>query len=397
MLILKNCRLIPELTEGFDGRYADLVIDNKKIMEIRPAGQLQTEDCPVLDLHNMTVVPGFFDLHAHLMFVNQDYNASMLREPNQYLVDCMASAKSYLRQGYTTIRDCGNDFYACVYVRSAVERGLVQGCRVITSGKILSPTTKGNKCFGTLYKEIDDPQQMLGACRYEMSQGVDFIKYMATGAVLNEGGVPGAIVTTPEELAAITKAADSLGTYVAAHCHGTEGIYQAILNGVHTIEHASYLDEKCIELILAKGNQTALIPTFAIVHTLVNEMYPGGVLPEFVEKSKDAGRHMRDGARMAMDAGISVGWGSDLDMEFRDRYPGLEFMARKCLGVSNVTLLRQATIDSAKIIGLDDLCGTVKEGKYADLAVFDGNPDEDLDVLQKLPAYVFKEGKQFIE
>lgn len=397
MLILKNCRLIPELTEGFDGRYADIVIEDKRIKEIRPAGELQAEGQTVLDMHNMTVVPGFFDLHAHLMFTNQDYNASMLREPNQYLLDCIASAKSYLRQGYTTIRDCGNDFYACVYVRSAVESGLVDGCRVITSGKILSPTTMGNKSFGTLYKEIDDPQQMLGACRYEMSQGVDFIKYMATGAVLNEGGVPGAMVTTPEELAAITKAADSLGTYVAAHCHGTEGIYQAILNGVHTIEHASYLDERCVELILKKGNQTALIPTFAVAYTVAEEMYSGGVLPEFAEKARDASMHMRDGARMAMEAGISVGWGSDLDMEFRDRYPGLEFMSRKCLEVSNVTLLRQATIDSARIVGMDDVCGTVKEGKYADLAVFAGNPDEDLDVLKKLPVYVFKEGKQFIE
>lgn len=397
MLILRNCRLIPELTEGFEGQYADLVLENKKIKEIRPAGLIQTENQPELDMQNMTVVPGFFDLHAHLMFLNQDYNASMLRESNQYLLDCMASAKSYLRQGYTTIRDCGNDFYAGVYVRSAVESGLVQGCRVITSGKILSPTTRGNKCFGTLYKEIDDPQQMLGACRYEMSQGVDFIKYMATGAVLNEGGVPGAMVTTPEELAAITKAADSLGTYVAAHCHGTEGIYQAILHGVHTIEHASYLDERCIELILAKGNQTALIPTCAIAYTVANEMYPGGVLPEFVDKSRDAGQHMQDGARMAMEAGIAVGWGSDLDMEFRDRYPGLEFMARKGMNVPNVALLRQATIDSAKIVGMEDVCGTIKEGKYADLAVFDGKPDEDLDVLKKLPVYVFKEGKQFIE
>lgn len=396
-MILRNCRLIPELTEGYAGQYADLVIEGKKIIGIYPAGEYQAEDDSEIDLQNMTVLPGFFDLHAHLMFYDQDYNASMLRSQNKYLIDSIAHAKSYLRQGYTTVRDCGCDFYASVAVRDAVEAGIVQGCRVITSGKILSPTTKGNSSFGTLYKEIDSADKMQEAARYEMAQGVDFIKYMVTGAVLNEGGVPGAMISTPEEIAALTKAADSLGTYVAAHCHGTEGIYQAIKNGVHTIEHASYIDKRCIDLILEMGNKTAIIPTLAIAYTLQNELFEGGVAPGFVAKAKDAYEHMLSGAKMAEEAGISVGWGTDLDMEFMEKYPGLEFMARKNIGLDNVTLLKQATINSAKIAKIDNLCGSIKVGKYADLAIFDGNPDEDIDVLQKLPAFVFKEGKQFID
>ncbi len=396
-MILRNCRLIPELTEGYTGQYADLVIEGKEIKGIYPIGEYQTGNDTEMDIQNRTVLPGFFDLHAHLMFCDQDYNASMLRPQNKYLIDSIKHAKSYLRQGYTTVRDCGCDFYGSVAVRDAVAEGIVQGCRVITSGKILSPTTKGNSSFGTLYKEIDCADDMLEAARIEMAQGVDFIKYMVTGAVLNEGGVPGAMVTTPEEIAALTKAAASLGTYVAAHCHGTEGIYEAIKNGVHTVEHATYIDKRCIDLILEMGNQTAIVPTLAIAYTLQNELFAGGVAPEFVAKAKDVYQHMVSGAKMAMEAGVSVGWGSDLDMEFMEKYPGLEFMARKDFGVGNVTLLKQATIDSAKIAGIDKLCGTVKAGKYADLAVFDGNPDEDLDVLQKLPVFVFKEGKQFID
>lgn len=397
MLVLQNCRLIPELTEGFSGQLADIVLDGKYIRDIYPAGTCSFGEAETLDLHGMTVLPGFFDLHAHLMFTHQDYNALMLREQNQYVLDCMTYAKSYLRHGYTTIRDCGNDFYAGVAARTAVESGLLQGCRIITSGKIITPTTRGNECFGTLYLEEDRPEAMMGVCRREMSRGVDFIKYMVTGAVLNAGGEPGALVTTEAEIAAISRAADSLGTYVAAHCHGTQGIKLAIKNGIHTIEHASYMDEECVELILKQGNHTVTVPTFSVAYTIAKEMYSGGVQGEFVEKAKDALEHMGQSAKMASAAGVLVGWGTDLDKQFFEACPGLEFLARSETGISNLELLRQATINSAKIVGLDDRCGTVKAGKYADLVVLDGNPDEDINVMKQMPVHVFKEGKQFAD
>lgn len=397
MLTLKNCRLIPELTEGFAERAADIVIDGKHIKGIHPAGQGMSEGGAVMDLEGKTVVPGFFDLHAHLMFVNQDYNAMLMRSQNQYFLDCLRFAKSYLRQGYTTIRDCGNDFYIGVAAREAVESGIIQGARIITSGKILSPTTRGNECFGTLYLETDNPADAMRVCREEMRQGVQFIKYMVTGAVLNEGGDPGAMVTTPREIAAMVEAADSLGTYIAAHCHGKEGIKQSIIHGIRTIEHATYIDDECIELIHKHGNRTAIVPTFGIMYTLVNRMFGGTVLEEFLQKEAAAEKSAYIGAKLAYENNVAVGWGSDLDRELFDRHPGIEFIARKQLGLSNTQLLKQATIDSAEIAGVADLCGTIKAGKYADLVVIDGKPDEDIDVMKKLPAHVFKEGRLFTE
>lgn len=397
MFVLKNCRLIPELTEGFDGNLADIVIDGKYIKEILPAGVQEIPNAESMDVGGKTVLPGFFDLHAHLMFTNQDYNASMLRSQNRYFIDCAAYAKHYLRMGYTTIRDCGNDYYIGVAIRDAINEGVLTGARVITSGKIITPTTRGNSSFGTLYKEIDDPAQMMGVCRREMEQGCDFIKYMITGAVLNEGGVPGQMVTTPEEIAAICRAADSLGTYVAAHCHGTEGIKAAIQNGIHTVEHASYMDEECVELILKKGNTTAIVPTYSVAYTLSENLFEGGVLDEFVRKSKDAIAHMALSTRMSEEAGVCVGFGSDLDMSFSKQFTGLEFYSRADMGISNIAVLKQATINSAKIARVDDVLGTVKVGKWADLVVIDGNPDEDMNVMKQLPVHVFKEGKLYID
>ncbi len=392
MIVLKHCRLIPELTEGFQEQYADIVIDGKYIKDIVPTDTVKFESIPFIDLNGCTVLPGLFDLHAHLMFMNQDYYASMARSQNQYLLDCMEHAQMYIKHGYTTIRDCGNDYYAGITVRDAVNRGVIQGARIITAGKIISPTAKGNESFGTLYWETNSPEEMFHICRTEVSKGVDFIKYMVTGAVLNEGGVPGELVTTAEEISAITSAAASLGTYVAAHCHGTEGIKLAVKNGVKTIEHASYIDEECIELMLQKKDWISIIPTFSIAYTLYKELYEGGVLPEFVRKSQDACSHMTQSLKMCIDAGISAGWGTDLDMQMFEKYPGLEFIARTEFGFSNIECLREATINSAKIVGLDKVCGTVKVGKYADLIAVCGNPDKDINVMRSLPKYVFKEG-----
>lgn len=394
MLILRNCRLIPELTEGFVGSSADLVVEGETIQGIYPAGSAPApEGCKVMDVQGMTVLPGFFDLHAHLLIPNQDWNYIMLIPQNEYVLNCARYAKEYLRLGFTTIRDCGNDFYASVAVRDYINNGTLTGCRVITSGKILTPTTRGNCSFGSLYKEVDSPADMMRVCRQEVEQGVDFIKYMCTGAVLNMGGVPGAMVTTPEELRAITAAAETLGTYVAAHCHGTQGIKEAVKAGVKTIEHASYMDEECAELML-KHNTYGTVPTLAMPYTLAKD-YSGTTHPEFIAKASHAISCMVKSMKLAAEAGVTVGFGTDLDMENAMKHPGIEFAARAEYGIDNLTILRQATIDSARMIRLDDKLGTIKAGKLADLVVIDGKPDEEISAMNKYPVHVFKGGVEF--
>lgn len=394
MLILKNCRLIPELTEGFDGNAADLVLEGSKIEGIYPSGMAPAgESCEVLDIKGMTVLPGFFDLHAHLCLFNQDWNYLMLMPQNEYVLNSARYAKKYLELGFTTVRDCGNDFYASVSVRDYINNGTLTGCRIIASGKILTPTTRGNSSFGSLYKEVDSPADMLRVCRQEMEHGVDFIKYMCTGAVLNLGGVPGMMVTTPAELRAIAEAAETLGTYVAAHCHGTQGIKEAVKAGIKTIEHASYMDEESAELMLKHGT-FGTVPTLAMPYTLARN-YSGTTQPEFVDKASDAIGHMVNSMKLAAQAGVTVGFGTDLDLENAAKYPGIEFEARAEYGIDNLTILRQATIESARLVRLDNKLGSIKAGKLADLVVIDGKPDEDISAMKKYPAYVFKGGVEF--
>lgn len=394
MIILKNCRLVPYLTEGYEQPTADIFIEKKKIQGIYPCGTQPCGDAEVYDLKGKTVLPGFFDLHAHLMFSHQNWEYLMHRNESTYVMDCAAYAKAYLKLGYTTIRDAGNDYYASVTVRDNINRGVLTGARVITSGKILTPTTRGNSSFGELYKEIDGVDAMLKACRQESAAGVDFIKYMCTGAVLNLGGEPGQMVTSPAELRAVAEAAESLGTYVAAHCHGTTGIKEAIKAGIRTIEHASYMDEECIDMILKQGNVVSTVPTFAVAYSLATEL-SGPQLAEFKAKGADAVAHMAKSLRLCQEGGVLAGFGTDLDMENALKYPGIEFRARADYGFDNESILKQATIESAKILQVDDALGTICVGKLADLVVMDGAPDEDIACIEQYPFMVWKEGVLF--
>ena len=391
ILVLKNCKLVPELTEGYNNPLADIVIEEEKIKEILPVGLINYENAKTIDVANQVVIPGFFDLHCHIMWKDQNYDSLVLRDQNTYLIDCIEYAQYYLKMGYTTIRDCGAAYYANVAVRDAIKKKVIEGPRIISSGKCLTPTAVGNKSWGVLYGIVDNPSDMLRVVRQEMEMGCDFIKYMITGAVLNEGGLPGAMITTQAEINALVQAADSVGTYVAAHCHGKEGIFAAVSGGVRTIEHASYMDEECAEMILKRGNYQSIIPTMSITYTLENGLHPN-IKPEFVTKARDAVKHAGQAIRIAKEAGIAVGWGTDLDMEYAIRFPGLEFVARSAVGFNNLELLKQATIDSARIIGMENELGTIKTGKKADFVIYKGDPLHNISDLKVLPQMVMKEG-----
>lgn len=392
MQILKNCRLVPELVEDFAEEFADIAIDGDCIAGIyapgkAPAGQ-------TIDIEGNTVLPGLLDLHMHVNFDTMDVYKIKGRNDMQYLVDGLAYAQDYLRNGYTFIRDCGVMHYQTVYIRKMIKSGLAIGPHMLISGPCNTPTTAGNSQFGDLYYEFNSSDEALEIVRRDLANGCDFVKYMVTGSVMNDGGEPGKMICSKEELAALTKAADSLGTYISCHCHGREGIMACIETGVGTIEHATYLDEECIDLIKEKHNRSAIIATVGVQYSMAKDLAHN--TPAYmIEKGKKVLEHALTGLKMAYDAEIQVGWGSDLDKPTFDLVPGLEFMARSAAGLSPIQLLKMATIDSAKIIHMDEKCGSIKVGKWADLVVVEGKPDQDISAMYQLPLHVFVGGKQF--
>lgn len=390
MLVLRNCRLIPQLTEGFTGTKADILLDDKLIAQIREPGFDFGPGCRELDVAGKTVMPGLMDIHAHFNLLSQNVLEMLTQDPATAAFEGLAFAKEYLRQGYTTVRDCGSSYSVGNAIRDAIAKGTVEGPRVISSGRIITPTENGNKCFAHMYVEADGAAEVQKVCRKLFQDGADFIKCMATGAFYNDGGVPGQTLVTEEELEMMVAVAASKDTYVACHCHGTEAIKLCIKCGVRTIEHGSLIDDEGIALL--QGNRASyMVPTIGIDKVPYDE--PDTIPAYMWDKINTLTDRSHACVKKAYQAGITLGWGSDLDFENFRKRPGYEFTARKeMLDFDNMDMLVQATRNSAEIVGLLDKLGTVKEGKLADLIVPNGNPDQDITVMQHDLVHVIKEG-----
>lgn len=396
MLILRNVKLIPYLTEGYCDGPADIVMEGNRIQAIVPSGKANVpKDAEVLEFSGKTALPGMLDLHMHLYFSTDNFAALGAKSQNDYIFDGIQYANEFLRQGFTTIRDCGNAFDVGLALRDAVNAGIISGPRIFTAGQCLSPYAKGNDTFPNLYCEVNTPEEILKACRREHAKGVDFIKYMATGSVANLNGEPGELITSREELFALQSAVTASGLYAGIHCHGKEAILLCAEVGIHTIEHASMIDSECIDMILRKNGQTAIIPTLdPVVHLHRGE--EGGALPASIFASiEKVYAHTAD-LVTATRAGVLTGWGTDSSHAFYASHVGYEFDARREIGYTNEEMLKQATINGAKILGLEQELGSIKVGKLADIIVVDGDPDENISVMQKYPVAVFKEGRRCV-
>lgn len=396
MILLKNCRIVRELTEGFDDERADVAINDKYIVDIKSPGYISSLDYDdVFDLEGKTLIPGLFDLHTHLYsFIFNSYELQCM-SMGEILFGAYEFAKEYLRWGYTTIRDCGSTHNCAVAVRDAIKKGYIEGPRIISSGLIITPTETGNDTFKDLYYEADGPNEIRKACRTELKKNNDFIKLMVTGAFMNKDGDPGKQIVTFEEMNAAVEIAKLKGTYVCGHCHGTEAIKEAIRAGIRTIEHGVFIDDEGIKLIKEKED-CFMVPTGAITLYCLDNAN-SEVSPELIEKTRYYAEKERSCVYNAYKSGLVLGFGSDLDLTAFKAQSGYEFIARKNFyGFKDLDILMQATKYSAEIAMLDDLLGTLKVGKYADLIVIDGKPDEDINVMKKPVVHIFKEGKKII-
>lgn len=384
--------MVPALCEDFCEEQADVLIDGKYIVEIKAAGSILRSDVETIDVAGKTLIPGLFDLHTHLYSILFNPYELQGMSPGKIMFGVYDFAKAYLKSGYTTLRDCGSSHNSVAAVRDAIAGGIVQGPRLISCGLIITPTETGNSTFQDLYHEADGADAMRRACRTELQKENDFIKLMVTGAFMNERGEPGAQIATAEEMRAAVEIASLKDTYVCGHCHGTDAIKEAVRAGIRTIEHGVFIDDEGIQMIRDKED-CFLVPTGAITLYCLDDSN-SDLSAELLEKTRYYAERERECVHRAYRAGLMLGFGSDLDMVAFSRVPGYEFTARKeFYGFSDLDIMLQATKYSAKIAKLDHVTGSIKEGKFADLVVVDGNPDEDVRVMQKPIIQVLKEGQ----
>ncbi len=385
------------------GKYLDnqiILVEGDRVKEIGPAADLAHRLAPgtrLIDLSHYTVLPGLIDAHTHLTFApgSTSYRGLSISIPREALVGAR-NARATLEAGFTTVRNVGARGFADVALRDAVNAGDVPGPRILASGPALS-ITGGHGDLNLLAPEFhassdgvaDGVDAVTAKVRENIKYGADLIKVLATGGVLSEGDNPALEQYSPEELRAIVATAHGLGRKVAAHAHGALGIKDAVLAGVDSIEHGSFINEEDIQLMKEHG--TYLVPTLYLMDWFMDNYSHLGLTEGVIAKAKVVMPAARENVGRAFQEGVKVAFGTDAAV-----YPhGLnahEFAVMVKLGMTPLASIQAATINAADLLGWPDRVGSLDPGHYADLIAVEGDPLNDVTVLQNVK-FVMKGGQ----
>jgi imidazolonepropionase-like amidohydrolase len=290
-------------------------------------------------------------------------------------------AQNTLAAGITSIRDVGGRHGVEFFVRRAIQAQMWAGPRMLLAGKLLSITSWGASYYDGMYREADGVDDVRKAVREQIKGGADLIKVLATGAVLDERGDPGAAEFNPDEIQAAVHEARKFGKHVAAHAHGIDGIRNAVAAGVRTIEHGTYLhhDPRTLERMAAEG--IFLVPTLKAIWELAENNRPG--VPDWIIQKMNAVRedHVLS-VRRAIEAGVPIAMGTDAATPYNFHgHNAVELQLMADAGMTATQALTAATLNAARAIGWDAWLGSIEVGKVADMVVLRKNPLADLRAL----------------
>ncbi|HEU4320781.1 MAG TPA: amidohydrolase family protein [Acidimicrobiia bacterium] len=369
----------------------------------------RAEAADVVRLAGQTIVPGLIDVHTHLTGPEdegQGYAHLVMRSGAQDALIGVKHAAATIRAGFTTVRDIGTfRAFVDVALKEAIEGGWVEGPRMMVAGAYVTCPGGGGDITGlavdvdaVLPRELrfgvtSGVDEMRSNVRQILRYGADFIKVLATGAVLTSGTNPGAPEFTEEELRAAVEVATGAGTHVAVHAHGAEGIKRAVRAGARSIEHGSLIDDEGIELMAERG--TYLVADLYDGDHILEEGPRRGFTEEVMRKTEMTTDAQRSGFGKAVQAGVRIAYGTDSGV-----YPhgdnGRQFALYVEHGLSSSATLQSATRWAAELMGWEDRVGSLRPGLFADLVVLDDNPLDDITTLER-PAGVMKEGVWVVE
>jgi imidazolonepropionase-like amidohydrolase len=402
-IVLKAARM-------FDGKSNSLttpgliVITDNKITAVG-SGASVPAGAQIIDLGDATLLPGFIDAHTHLtMMHSDDWKQRELDQLQKSIaeqaLDSSVNARVTLMAGFTTVRDVGSHDQMDVGLRNAIRNGKVPGPRMLVSVHAIGST--GGHCDDTagfrqgLFPEtgpsvgvINGADQARQAVRLAHKYGADIIKTCASGGVLSPTDDVDTPQLTQEELNALVDEAHALRLKVATHCHGAEAGKRAVLAGVDSIEHGTFLNDEDLDLMKQHG--TYYVPTLMAVQGLDEQIKKGLYLPPLIQmKAQMAIDHIRKTFQNAIGKGVNIGLGTDAAVYPHGRNAE-EFHQMTDLGMKPIDALKAGTSSDAKLLNIADRTGTLEVSKLADVVAVPGDPTQNIRVTEHV-LFVMKEG-----
>ena len=377
-------------------RNAVIVVEDERIVAVGGAGLTVPQDAEIIDLSDSFVMPGVMDMHTHVVGnVDRYFFAGYFQSPHRATIGGVVNAEKTLMAGFTTIRNVGAGDYADIALRNAIDAGEIPGPRMAVSGPSLGIT--GGHCddnsLNHSFEErsdgvADGPWEVRKQVRKNVKYGADLTKFCATGGVFSKGTKVGQTQYTLEEMQAIVDESHTHGRKVAAHAHGNEGIKRAILAGVDSIEHASFLDREAVQMGIDRGTFFAL-DIYNTEYTL-EQGAANGVPEENINKERAVGERQRQSFTLAVEMGAKVVYATDSGV-----YPhgdnGKQFARAVRFGMTPAQALMSATSLTAELLGWEDRVGAIEEGLYADIIAVHGNPLDDISEMEDVD-FVMKGG-----
>lgn len=375
-------------------RRAAIAIEDQRIRAVLESAGPGAED-HTLDLTGCYLLPGLIDCHVHLAMPTDEPDPSVVARWSDamFAIYAMKAAERTLLGGTTTIRDCGGWNYVEIAVRKAIERGWCIGPRMFLAGRLLSITTGGADYYPGMYEVANGPDQVRAAARRQLARGADFIKVMATGAMLSpENEDAHAIQYTLEELKAAVEIARDNFKHVAAHAHACQGIMNAVEAGTDSIEHGTFADERALRFMAER--KVTLVPTFCATTSMLHDQAVSAAMPPHLRERLIASRETRqEMVRQAHRLGVPIAMGTDAGT------PGNHHgdNADECVamveesGLSPADSLRAATTNAARLLRQEANLGNLAPGRFADIIATRENPLNDIRALTRL-AFVMKGG-----
>jgi imidazolonepropionase-like amidohydrolase len=397
-ILIRAGRLI-DVRAGRVLRDQAILIEGDRIKEVGSAqtvGQRAPAGTETIDLQNATVLPGLIDAHTHLTGNPEQigYSSLGISVPREALYGAR-NARLTLEAGFTTVRNVGAGGYSDIALRDAIDAGDIPGPRIDASGPAIGVT--GGHCDENLLAPqfhyssegvADGVPGVMQKTREIVKYGASVIKICATGGVLSKGDSPGAEQFSDEEIRAIVIEAHRLERKVAAHAHGASGIKQAVLAGVDSIEHGSFINDEDIRLMKERG--TYLVPTLYLGDWFMENYQKLNVPPFIMAKARMVMPVARQNISRAFKAGVKVAFGTDAAV-----YPhglnGREFAIMVKLGLTPMQAIQAATANAADLLGWSDRIGAIEQGRFADIIAVSGDPVSDVTELERV-RFVMKGG-----